>query len=164
MKSTLVFLGLSAVAFAHTGLKGRLAQQASCTCSIPAGATSTGLPSLSQATYNGFNQGASLSNGATVSTVPDTEILTQGAEECCSCNAGSNSAASSGSKNRHFDILGSITFNETITWGESGNSTYQSSGRADKQSSNAVSNVNGTTSGSPFGNCVTSCGNGTIAL
>ena len=57
MKSTLIFLGLSAVAFAHKGIKSKLAEQAACQCSIPAGSTGVGLPALGQAVYNGFSQG-----------------------------------------------------------------------------------------------------------
>jgi hypothetical protein len=165
MKSTLIFLGLSAVAFAHTGIKSRLAQQAACTCSIPAGATSTGLPALGQAAYNGFNQAGQVTTGSTVSTIPDTEVLEQGASECCSCNTGSHSAASTAAKTRHYDITGSISIAESVEWAESGNSSSQSAGEANKQSSNAVSNVNNGGNGAPNGGCVSVCANnGTIAL
>jgi len=165
MKSTLIFLGLSAVAFAHTGIKSRLAQQAACTCSIPAGATQVGLPSLGQAQYNGFNQAGSVTTGSAVSTIPDTEVLEQGASECCSCNTGSHSAASTGAKTRHYDITGSISIAESVEWAESGNSSSQSAGEANKQSSNAVSNVNNGGNGAPNGGCVSVCANnGTIAL
>ena len=75
MKQTLILLGLSAVAFAHTGIKSRLAQQASCSCTIPSGTTGAGLPALGSATYNGFSQGANVATGSSVSTVPDTEVV-----------------------------------------------------------------------------------------
>ena len=169
MKSTLIFLGLSAVAFAHTGIKSKLAQQAAalsaCTCSIPAGATQVGLPQLGQAQYNGFNQAGQVTTGSQVSTIPDTEVLEQGASECCSCNTGAHSAAASGSKTRHYDITGSISIAESVEWAESGNSSSQSAGEANKQSSNAVSNVNNGGNGAPNGGCVSVCANnGTIAL
>ena len=165
MKSTLIFLGLSAVAFAHTGIKSRLAQQAACSCSIPAGSTGAGLPALGQGTYNGFNQAGSVTTGTSVSTIPDTEILEQGASECCSCNTGSHSVAASGSKTRHYDILGSISIAESVEWAESGNSSSQSAGEANKQSSSAVSNVNNGGNGAPNGGCVTVCAsNGTVSI
>ena len=126
MKQTLIFLGLSAVAIAHTGIKSRLAQQASCSCSIPAGTTGAGVPNLTQATYNGFSQGANVASGSSVSTVPDTEVVEAGASECCSCNTGSHSASSSGSKTRHYDITGSISIAESVEWAESGNSSSAS--------------------------------------
>ena len=149
MKSTLIFLGLSAVAFAHTGIKSRLAQQAAplsqCTCALPANATTVGLPPLRQGTYNGFNQAGQVTTGSQISTIPDTEVLEQGASECCSCNTGAHSAAASGSK--------------------TGNSSSQSAGEANKQSSNAVSNVANGGNGAPNGGCVSVCANnGTIAL
>ncbi len=120
MKSTLAFAAVSllcstSVLGAH--LKNSLAQQ-SCTCSIPTGATTVGLPQLGSAQYNSYSSAAALSSGSSLSTIPDSEVIVQGASECCSCNSGSHSSASSGSKNRHFDILGSIVFNETVTWGE----------------------------------------------
>ena len=165
MKSTLIFLGLSAVAFAKSSLKGRLAEQAACTCSIPAGSVGAGLPALGQGTYNGFNQAGAVTTGSSISTIPDTEILEQGASQCCSCNTGSNSAASTGAKTRHYDILGSISIAESVEWAESGNSSTQSAGQANKQSASAVSNVANSGNGAPNGGCVTVCANnGTIAL
>ena len=137
MKSTLIALGFSAFAVAHTGLKSRLAQQTdipptasapSCTCALPEGGAGAGLPGLGQGAYTGFTQGASLSNGLSVTTVPDTQILEQGAAECCACNTGSHSAAAAATKNRHFDILVDIVFNEVLTWAQVGNSTTSSSG------------------------------------
>ncbi len=56
MKQTIILIGLSACAFARSSLKSKLVEQSACTCSIPAGATSVGLPALGQAQYNGFNQ------------------------------------------------------------------------------------------------------------
>ena len=169
MKSTLIFLGLSAVAYAHTGIKSRLAEQASasqaCSCSIPAGATSTGMPALGQGTYNGFNQAGSVSTGSSISTIPDTEILEQGASQCCSCNTGSHSAASSGAKTRHYDITGAISIAESVEWSENGNSSTQAAGQANKQSASAVKNVANSGNGAPNGGCVTVCANnGTIRV
>ena len=169
MKSTLIFLGLSAVAFAHTGIKSRLAQQAAplsqCTCALAANATTLGLPPLRQGTYNGFNQAGQVTTGSQISTIPDTEVLEQGASECCSCNTGAHSAASSGSKTRHYDITGSISIAESVEWAESGNSSSQSAGEANKQSSNAVSNVANGGNGAPNGGCVSVCANnGTISI
>jgi hypothetical protein len=165
MKSTLIFLGLSAVALAKSSLKGRLAEQASCSCSIPAGATSTGLPALGQGTYNGFSQSGSVNTGSTVTTIPDTEVLEQGASQCCSCNTGSHSAAATGAKTRHYDITGSISIAESVEWEENGNSSSQSAGQANKQSASAVKNVNNGGNGAPNGGCVSVCANnGTIHI
>ena len=164
MKSTLTFIALSAVAFAHTGIKSRLAEQ-SCACSLPAGGAGANLPTLGQGTYNGFNQAGSVTTGSVVSTIPDTEILEQGASQCCSCNTGSHSAGSTGSKTRHYDITGAISIAESVEWAESGNSSSQSAGQANKQSASAVSNVANGGNGAPNGGCVSVCANnGTIAL
>jgi hypothetical protein len=137
MKSTLIALGFSAFAVAHTGIKSRLAQTndggsgtppgtgtpgaPACTCSLPAGGPGAGLPGLGQGAYTGYTQGATLSNGLSITTVPDTQIVEQGASQCCSCNTGSHSAAANAAKTRHFDILGDIVFNETLTWATNGN-------------------------------------------
>jgi hypothetical protein len=171
MKQTLILLGLSAVAFAHTGIKTRLGQVKSntlaeqCSCSIAANSTGSGLPGLSQGTLNSWAQGGSISQGETISTVPDTEVTEAGASECCSCNTGSQSAASSGSKTRHYDILGSITIAESVEWAESGNSSSNSAGEARKQSTSEESNTSNSGSGAPNGGCVTVCAsNGTLAL
>ena len=94
MKSTLIFLGFSAFALAHKGLKSRLAQLdeeavleattgapapvpvvAGCVCTLPGGSGS-GFPALTQASYNSFNQAGSISSGNNYNTVPDTEVLT----------------------------------------------------------------------------------------
>lgn len=157
MKQTLIFIGLSAVALAHTGLKGRLAQQAACVCALPAGGAGAQLPGLNQGTYTAYEQASSVTNGVSLTTLPDTSVLTQGAAECCACNSGSHAAAANGSKSRHFDILGGITMNETVTWFASGNFSSESSGQASKQSASQVSNVNGNTTGSGLGQCVSSC-------
>ena len=159
MKSTLIFLGLSAVALAKSSLKGRLAEQASCSCSLPAGGAGANLPALGQGTYNGFNQAGSVTTGSAISTIPDTEILEQGASQCCSCNTGSNSAAASGSKTRHYDISGSISIAESVEWEETGNSSSQAAGQANKQSASAVKNVANAGNGAPNGGCVTVCAN-----
>ena len=166
MKSTLILLGLSAVAFAHKGIKSRLAEQAAtCSCSIPSGATGAGLPALGQATYNGFNQAGSVANGESISTIPDTEVTEQANSECCSCNTGSQSAASSATKTRHYDISGSISIAESVEWAESGNSSSSSAGEARKQSTSEESNESNTGSGAPNGGCVTVCAsNNTISL
>ena len=165
MKSTLIFLGLSAVAFAKSSLKGRLAEQAACTCSLPAGGAGAGLPGLSQGQYSGFNQAGQVTTGSSISTIPDTEILEQGASQCCSCNTGSHSASSTAGRTRHYDILGSISIAESVEWNETGASSSESAGQANKQSASAVTNVNNGGSGAPNGGCVTVCANnGTIAL
>ncbi len=165
MKSTLIFLGLSAVAFAKSSLKGRLAEQAACSCSLPAGGAGAGLPDLGQGEYNGFNQAGSVTTGSSITTIPDTEILEQGASQCCSCNTGSHAAASSGAKTRHYDITGSISIAESVEWAENGNSSSQSAGQANKQSASAVTNVANSGNGSPNGGCVTVCANnGTISI
>ena len=75
MKQTLILLGLSAVAFANTGIKNRLgqvkaktlAEQASCSCTIPADALSgiTGA-ALGQGAYQTYSNGASVMQGETV--------------------------------------------------------------------------------------------------
>jgi len=164
MKSTLIFLGLSAVAFAKSSLKGRLAEQAACTCSLP-GSVGSGLPQLGQGAYNGFNQAGSVTTGSSISTIPDTQILEQGASQCCSCNSGSHAASSTAGRTRHYDILGSISIAESVEWNETGNSTASSAGQANKQSASAVKNVNNNGNGSPNGGCVTVCpNNGTVRL
>ena len=165
MKSTLIVLALTAVAQAHTGIKSRLAEQAACTCSLPAGGAGAGLPGLGQGAYNGYSQSGSVTTGSSISTIPDTEILEQGASQCCSCNTGSHSASSTAGRTRHYDILGSISIAESVEWNETGASSSQSAGQANKQSASAVSNVNNGGSGAPNGGCVTVCANnGTIAL
>ena len=172
MKQTLIILGLSACAFAHTGLKNRLgqvkkntlAEQAACSCSL-SNTTGAGLPNLGSGTVNGWAQGASVTQGETVSTIPDTEVTEQAASECCSCNTGSQSAASSATKTRHYDITGSISIAESVEWAESGNSSSSSSGEARKQSTSEESNLSNAGSGAPNGGCVTVCAsNNTIAL
>jgi len=165
MKSTLIFLGLSAVAFAHTGIKSKLAEQASCQCTLPAGGATGGLPPLGQGTYNGFNQAGQVTTGSQITTIPDTEVLEEGASQCCSCNTGSHSQAASGSRTRHYDITGSISIAESVEWAESGNSSSNSAGEANKQSASAVTNVNNNGNGAPNGGCVQVCANnGTIVL
>ena len=165
MKSTLIFLGLSAVAFAKSSLKGRLAEQAACTCSLPAGGAGAGLPGLGQGQYSGFNQAGQVTTGSSISTIPDTEILEQGASQCCSCNTGSHSAAANAAKSRHYDILGSISIAESVEWAENGTFASETAGQANKQSASAVSNVANSGNGAPNGGCVTVCANnGTIAL
>ena len=180
MKSTLIFLGFSAFAIAHTGIKSRLAQSttdpapgtgsgagapAACTCNLPEGGAGTGLPVLASGTYSGFTQGGSLSNGLSISTVPDTQILEQGASECCACNTGSHAAEANAAKKRHFEILGDIVFNETLTWFSSGNHSSDSQGRAEKQSASAVNYVNNNNTGAGLPQCVTVCpANGTISI
>ena len=172
MKQTLIILGLSACAFAHTGLKNRLGQvkkntlaeqAAVCSCSL-SNTTGSGLPSLGSGTVNGWAQGASVTQGETVSTIPDTEVTEQANSECCSCNTGSQSAASSGTKTRHYDISGSISIAESVEWAESGNSSSSSAGEARKQSTSEESNLSNA-SGAPNGGCVSVCANnGTIHL
>ena len=178
MKSILITLGFSAFAVAHTGLKSRLAQTVdtgsgtppgtgtppACTCSLPAGGPGAGLPGLCQGAYTSYTQGASLSNGISLTTVPDTQIITQGASECCACNTGSHSAAASAAKTRHFDILGDIVFNETLTWATNGTFSSSSAGQANKQSASAVNYVSNNGTGAGVPQCVTVCPNGTIAL
>jgi len=165
MKSTLIFLGLSAVAFAKSSLKGRLAEQAACTCSLPAGGAGAGLPNLGQGTYNGFNQAGAVTTGSSISTIPDTEILEQGASQCCSCNTGSHASSSTAGRTRHYDITGSISIAESVEWNETGNSSSQSAGQANKQSASAVQNVANSGNGAPNGGCVTVCpNNGTVSL
>ena len=165
MKSTLIFLGLSAVALAKSSLKGRLAEQAACTCSLPAGGATGGLPDLGQGAYTGYSQSGSVVTGSSISTIPDTEILEQGASNCCSCNTGSHSSTSSAGRTRHYDITGSISIAESVEWNENGTSSSESAGQANKQSASAVTNVNNGGSGSPNGGCVTVCANnGTITI
>ena len=172
MKQTLIILGLSACAFAHTGIKNRLGQvklntlaEQSCSCSLAANSTGSGLPPLSSGSVNGWAQGASVTQGTSLSTIPDTEIIEQGASECCSCNTGSQSAASSATKTRHYDITGSISIAESVEWAESGNSSSSSEGEAKKQSTSEESNSNNSGSGAPNGGCVTVCAaNGTMSL
>jgi len=172
MKQTLIILGLSACAFAHTGLKNRLGQvkkntlaEQSCSCSLPSNGTSGGLPPLGSGTVNGWAQGASVTQGETVNTIPDTEITEQANSECCSCNTGSQSAASSATKTRHYDITGSISIAESVEWAESGNSSSSSAGEARKQSTSEESNQSNANQGAPNGGCVTVCAsNGTIHL
>ena len=172
MKQTLIILGLSAVALAHTGLKTRLGQvkkntlaEQSCSCSLASNSTGAGLPSLGSGTVNGWAQGAAVTQGETVSTIPDTEVTEQANSECCSCNTGSQSAASSATKTRHYDISGSISIAESVEWAESGNSSSSSAGEARKQSTSVESNESNSGSGAPNGGCVTVCAsNNTIAL
>ena len=165
MKSTLIVLALTAVAQAHTGIKSRLAEQAACTCSLPAGGAGAGLPGLGQGAYNGYNQAGSVTTGSSISTIPDTEILEQGASQCCSCNTGSHSAAANAAKSRHYDILGSISIAESVEWAENGTFASQTAGQANKQSASAVSNVANSGNGAPNGGCVTVCpSNGTVSI
>src|SRR4051812_19089372 len=159
MKSTLIFLGLSAVALAKSSLKGRLAEQASCTCALPPGGAVGGLPALGQGAYNGFNQAGSVTTGSSISTIPDTEILEQGASQCCSCNTGSHSSQATAGRTRHYDILGSISISESVEWNETGNSSAQTAGQANKQSASSVKNVENSGNGAPNGGCVTVCAN-----
>ena len=165
MKSTLIFLGLSAVAFAHTGIKSKLAQQAACSCAHPAGGAGAGLPDLNQGAYNGFSQAGSVQTGSSLTTIPDTEILEQGASQCCSCNTGSHASQSTAGRTRHYDISGSISIAESVEWNETGNSSSSSAGQANKQSASAVQNQNNNGNGAPNGGCVTVCpSNGTVTL
>jgi hypothetical protein len=158
MKQTLILLGLSAVAFASTGIKNRLAQQAaaSCSCSLP-GTTGSGLPPLGEGSFNGWSQGTNVNQGSTLTTVPDTEVTEQSASECCSCNTGSHASASAAQRTRHYDITGSISIAESVEWSESGNSTAQSAGEAQRQSTEEISNLSNNNTIQPGGRCVTVC-------
>ena len=156
MKQTLILLGLSAVAFASTGIKNRLAQQASCSCSLPGG-TGSGFPALGEGSFNGFSQAANVAQGSTLTTVPDTEVTEQSASECCSCNTGSHASASAAQRTRHYDITGSISIAESVEWSESGNSTAQSAGEAQRQSTEEISNLSNNNTIQPGGRCVTVC-------
>jgi len=174
MKQTLIILGLSACAFAHTGLKNRLGQvkkaalaeqAASCNCTLSGSGSGSGLPDLGSGTVNGWATGASVTQGETVSTIPDTQVTEQANSECCSCNTGSQQAASSATKTRHYDISGSISIAESVEWAESGNSSSSSAGEARKQSTSEESNESNSGSGAPNGGCVTVCAsNNSISL
>ena len=164
MKQTLILLGLTAYTMAAP-LKQRLAQGSNggnggsgagldCTCELP-GTPGSGFPDLGQGEFGSFGNGAIVSQGAEVVTVPDTQWASYCESDCCACNVGVHESEAAATRNRHFEITGAITVAETVEYIESGEAEEQSAGHSQKAT--ACITTNDDSSGEAPEDCVCVC-------
>lgn len=125
-----------------------------CNCELPS--VGSGFPAAGQGVYNGYGNGAQVSQATSVVTVPDTAYTSQCESACCACNAGVHASQAAATRTRHYDITGAITVAETVEYTEAGNASEQSQGHSQKASACINSNENGSGS-APGGDCITVC-------
>ena len=168
MKQTLIVLGLSAFAMA-VPMQKRLAQVKGsnggddsgsgnildCSCELP-GTPGSGFPDLGQGEFGSFGNGAIVSQGAEVVTVPDTQWASYCESDCCACNVGVHNSEATATRNRHFDISGSITIAETVEYVESGEANEQSAGHSQKATA-CITNNDNNSGEAPAENCICIC-------
>lgn len=169
MKQTLILLGLAAGVICNSGIKHRLgqvkaktlAEQESCSCAIPLGALDgvTGA-ALSQGSYNSFANGASVSQGVTVQTIPDVAQTENVITEECECSQNSQQSAAAGNVGKHYEVAGAIQVSEEVSYTQTGSFSASGSAASHKQAACVVNNVNGTSSGSGVGQCASVCSTG----
>lgn len=100
-----------------------------CDCELPV-VPGSGFPAPGQGVYNGFGNGAQVSQATSVVTVPDTAYTSQCESACCACNAGVHASEAAATRSRHYEISGAITVAETVEYIEAGKASEQSAGHS----------------------------------
>ena len=125
-----------------------------CDCTVtPPG---EGFPMPGNATLVSYGSGALISEGAFVSTVPDTSSTATCETQCCACSRGTHESSASAARTRHWDVDGYLGVCEAVVYASTGNSSSSKGAHFETVKACANTNIEGNAT-SPGGNCVTVC-------